>query len=204
MFFRKFLTFFVKFWDDPHKRNHEKALFFLGILLIFITSPNSDLRNALIKKQPKIPPKIDEKTTKNRPKLVQKSSIDFWIVFYQFWNSFFTVWGPLWETFRTSWSSVASLGARFSPFGTHLGHNFRILRPLWTILGPSRPKRRRPGPSRTPPEALGPISGPILSPKTTENRPETIRKPVHPASSSQRPCSPQVHELGADGLRAAN
>ena len=147
MLFRKFLTFFVKFWDDPHKRNHEKALFFLGILLISITSPNSDLRNAHIKKQPKIPQKIDEKTTKNRPKLVQKSSIDFWIVFSQFWTRFFTIWAALWETFRTSWSSVASLGARFSPFGTPLGHNLRILSPLWAILGSSRPKRHRPDPS---------------------------------------------------------
>ena len=49
-----------------------KKYVFLGILLIFITSPNSDLRNALIKKQPKIPPKIDEKTTTKSSKIGAK------------------------------------------------------------------------------------------------------------------------------------
>ena len=130
MFFRKFLTCFVKFGDDRHKRNHEKALFFLGILLIFIISHNSDLRNALIKKQPKTQQKIDGQTIKDRPKLVPNFGIDSWLVSYQFSRSFFTVWSPLLETFRTSGSTVASLDARFSPFGTHLGHNLSISRPL--------------------------------------------------------------------------
>ena len=126
MFFRKFLTFFVKFWDDPHKRNRENVLFFLGFLLICIASPNSDLRNALIKTQPTNPQKIDEKTTKNRQKLVQNSSTDFRIVFHQFWSTFLTISGPISKAFWTIWSSCGVSWPIFAPSHGFVSVHFGI------------------------------------------------------------------------------
>ena len=158
MLFRKFLTFFVKFWDDPHKRSPEKVFFFTRILLlIFITSPNSDLRNALIKKQPKFP-KIDGKTTKIRPKLVQKSSIDFCIVFFililgQFFHRLGTTLGSFSDKLvvrgvsrRPSFAFRDAYWPQFPHLESTLGYSWPIATqtaPSWPLSKPSGGPRSR-------------------------------------------------------------
>ena len=109
--------------------NHQKSLFFYCCLLISVALPHSDLHNILIEKETYFLQKIEEKSSKKRLKIDQKSrkmpaSIPS-SFFDRFWCNFLTILGPISGAFWTISSSCGVSWPIFAPshgfFSVHFG-----------------------------------------------------------------------------------
>ena len=111
--------------------------------MILITSPNSDLRNALIKKQPKIPPKIDEETTKKSSKISAKFQHRFQdrfsSILEHFFNNFGTNFGGFLDKFVVMWCLLANLCSFSWIFFGPFWDLWNLRGRFGPILAPSRP-----------------------------------------------------------------